>query len=85
MSDDDARDRAAILARRNRFVTAALSGLAGVAGTTLATACPCLDYPAPDYPAPAEPSTKEAPTDAKTDADDTAPPSTDAKTEPPQP
>ncbi|MEM7159854.1 MAG: hypothetical protein AAF799_43845 [Myxococcota bacterium] len=39
-------DRAAILARRQRFVTAAL---AGITTSTLATACPCLDVePPPD-------------------------------------
>ena len=64
MSDDDARDRAAFLARRNRFVTATLAGLAGVAGTALATACPCLKM-APSQP---EPSSNDAPADAKADA-----------------
>ena len=52
MVDDDASDRAAILARRTRFMTRALAGLAGVAGTAAATACPCLKV-APDP----EPST----------------------------
>lgn len=70
MSDDDGRERAAILARRNRFVTATLAGLAGVAGTTLATACPCLKM-APSQP---EPSTNEAP-----EGDVAAPPPEEAK------
>jgi hypothetical protein len=84
MSDDDARERAAILARRNRFVTATLAGLAGVAGTALATACPCLKM-APSQP---EPSTNDAPADAEAgDAPDevAAPPDEDAKGDAPQP
>ncbi len=45
MSEDEL-DREAILARRRRFITASL---AGVATSTLATACPCLDV-APTQP-----------------------------------
>ena len=83
MSDDDARERAAILARRNRFVTATLAGLAGVAGTALATACPCLKM-APSQP---EPSSNDAPADAKADdapEGDAAVPAEDPKADAPQ-
>ncbi len=49
MSEDETDfDRAAILARRRRFVAAALTGLTT---STLATACPCLKV-APDEPMP---------------------------------
>ncbi|MCA9710235.1 MAG: hypothetical protein KDK70_30625 [Myxococcales bacterium] len=55
MTDDDSRsDRDAILARRRRFVAAALTGLTT---STLATACPCLKVAQPE-PEP-EPSTGE--------------------------
>jgi hypothetical protein len=75
MSDaDDTSERAAILARRNRFVTTALAGLAGITGTTLATACPCLKMAAPE-PEPSSDSAKDpdagkdsAPVDTKDDA-----------------
>ena len=46
-SDDDTRtrlDREAILARRRRFVAAAITGLTT---STLATACPCLKVDQP--------------------------------------
>jgi hypothetical protein len=88
MSDDDARERSAILARRNRFVTATLAGLAGVAGTALATACPCLKM-APSQP---DPSSNDAPADANAGeapenveaATDTEAPAEDAKADAPQ-
>lgn len=52
MSEDEPDvDRAAILARRRRFVAAALTGLTT---STLATACPCLKV-APDEPIPPPP------------------------------
>ncbi len=48
MTDDsDRHDRDAILARRRRFVAAALGGLTT---STLATACPCLDVAGPMPP-----------------------------------
>lgn len=56
-------DRAAILARRQRFVTAAL---AGITTSTLATACPCLDVDVP--PDETDSDTDDATDDATTAA-----------------
>lgn len=41
--DSDARDRAAILARRQRFIALALTGLAAACGDDNASPTPCLD------------------------------------------
>ena len=62
MSEDEL-DREAILARRRRFITASL---AGVATSTLATACPCLDV-APQPPAETEGETEGGETEGETD------------------
>ena len=70
MDDDEHEaeiDRAAILARRQRFVTATLAGLTTSA---LATACPCLKT-MPAEPA-AAPEDAAAPADAEGEADDEA-------------
>ena len=53
-------DREAILARRRRFVSTALTG---ITTSTLATACPCLDVVAP----PSEPQEPAAEADDKTE------------------
>lgn len=59
MVDDRDSDRAAILARRRRFVSVALAGLAGVAGTAAATACLKMAAPGPE-PAPDDASATDA-------------------------
>lgn len=62
---EDELDREAILARRRRFITASL---AGVATGTLATACPCLDV-APRPPAETDGDTEGGDTDGETEGD----------------
>lgn len=62
MSEDEL-DRDAILARRRRFITASL---AGVATSTLATACPCLDV-APTNPPETDGEDTDGETDGETD------------------
>jgi hypothetical protein len=55
--DDTRTDREAILARRRRFVVAALTG---ITTSTLATACPCLKI---DTGPPPEPDSDGQPKD----------------------
>ena len=61
--DDERRERAAILARRQRFVAAALSG---ITTSTLATACACLKVATVESPA-------AAPDAGESEADDLTP------------
>lgn len=68
--DDDSGtriDREAILARRRRFVAAALTGLTT---STLATACPCLKVLPPE---PAEPKGDGQPKDDGDPLEDASP------------
>lgn len=83
--DEPDQDREAILARRRRFVTAALTGLTT---STLATACPCLKAMPPDAPEPSPSnegmdaesaeSTEDAPESEGTPESEDAPESPDA-------
>ena len=61
--DHERRERAAILARRQRFVAAALSG---ITTSTLATACACLKVATVESPA-------AAPDAGESEADDLTP------------
>ena len=75
MGFDDGHDRAAILARRQRFIAIALSSLAVACTGRTSKPQPCLSPPMPDSQGEQPP---EAPQDPNPDTD-----ATDGATEPP--